>query len=366
MANIAISYDHHNDDNQKFLHVEKSEYRGAMINIDSRLLCDLSDSEFRLLCYLGSRMNKERITWPKNKTITSDLKWSTDKLQSVKKKLVDRKVIEISSGWDGAAQTSNRYRIINTHIGVYSPGKKHDGVEVSIPVIENILPSPPEPSTSAQSENSGYSPLAISGNKVLYTEVLSTEVSNIEELRIEELNIRDVFTNLIDCFFPDYKHSHALTYCYEKEKLNKSVLELLKKIDGAAREIYSAIKSIGRNKILVDDNLKFSRSSGKVSPREDAIDQIKAYHDYCRLTQTYITTNPEYIPEKIISADWCQKLYDWASPRIDNEKYDPATDDDLLSYWLNEIFYVDGVVQMCRRYSNRVVVYGDEYLLNKR
>jgi hypothetical protein len=138
----------------------------------------------------------------------------------------------------------------------------------------------------------------------------------------------------------------------------------MKKIESAAREVYCSIKAIGRNKIEIVDTT-FSRSNKKADPGEETIDQIKAYHDYSRMTDTYTPTNPDNIPGKIISTDWCKKLYEWSKPRIEAEKYDPGTDDNLQSYWLQEAYYIDVHALACKRYNNRVLVYNYEYLLNK-
>jgi hypothetical protein len=341
-----------------------------MINIDSRLLSALDANEMYLLLNLTNRINGDRFCFPGNKTLCGELKWSREKLQQVKKRLTEKGVIEIERRFkdNSPGQTSNIYRIITPQVGNYTPGGKNGMGEVGKLAggVPEIIPG--------GGGNIGTPGVGKPGNEVLTNEVLTTEELNTEELKRENhylfYCVHSIFENLIDCIFPqleDYSHCMA-GYCEiaELEEItDPTISKSLEKILAAARKIYSAFESLQRPLPEWRETAGFPGTSpGEINPLLEAKDQIKAYTDFCRLTKTFITTDPEKLPERLIQVDWCRKLFDHLKPEIEKERYDPAYEEhDLHSEWLIEQYYYQSIdVWVCKRYGNRIVYGGEEYL----
>lgn len=120
-----------------------------MINIDTRLLSQIDENEFWLLCHLAKRISvKGKICWPSNKTLCKDTGWHIEKLQNVKKKLIKDGWIEVTTRPD----KTNLYRINTQKISVYINVEdaefeefEHDGksdIPISVFPTGGILENP--------------------------------------------------------------------------------------------------------------------------------------------------------------------------------------------------------------------------------
>lgn len=94
-----------------------------MINIDTRLLDQLREDEFWLLCQILKRCNADLVCWPSNKTLCADTGWSLRNLQRVKGQLLDKKLIISKKRFLDDSQSSNSYLLNTDLIGIYVPGK---------------------------------------------------------------------------------------------------------------------------------------------------------------------------------------------------------------------------------------------------
>jgi hypothetical protein len=136
-----------------------------MINIDDRLLSYVDSNEFWLLMQLAKRISSQKkVCWPSNKTLCKDTKWNIDKLQRVKKSLVDRGLLTVQRKRDN----SNIYQIKTNHIGYYVNVTDVEFEEKEGSTVEYGKGSTGfEPSTSTVK----------SSNEVLTSEVLTIEPS---------------------------------------------------------------------------------------------------------------------------------------------------------------------------------------------
>jgi len=138
-----------------------------MINIDDRLLAYVDANELYFLMHLAKRIrSNEKTCFPSNKTLCKDTKWNIDKVQKVKKVLMERGLLVVERRKDN----SNVYRIRTNHIGYYV-----NASDVEFSENEAIPENPAEGYT-------GFNPphyTGKSGNEVLTTEVLtSKDVAN--------------------------------------------------------------------------------------------------------------------------------------------------------------------------------------------
>lgn len=90
-----------------------------MINIDTRLIPQINEKELWLLIQIVRRINLERFCWPSNSRLLEDTGWHIEKLQSVKKSLVKKGIIEIELRGD----KSNIYKIKTEYLGVFVTAK---------------------------------------------------------------------------------------------------------------------------------------------------------------------------------------------------------------------------------------------------
>lgn len=134
-----------------------------MINIDDRLLSYVDSNELFFLMHLAKRINpRDKSCWPSNKTLCKDTKWNIDKVQKVKKALMDRGLLVVERRKDN----SNVYRIKTTHIGYYVNASDAEFEEK-----EGVPENPVEGSTGFNHPH--YT--GKSGNEVLTTEVLTNK-----------------------------------------------------------------------------------------------------------------------------------------------------------------------------------------------
>jgi hypothetical protein len=133
-----------------------------MLNIDTRLLAQVDENEFWMLCHLAKRVNgKGRICWPANKTLCRDTGWHIEKLQRVKSALAEKGFIEVTQRPD----KTNLYKINTQKISVFIN-------------LEDVEFEESEEKGTGKSDihkgtgKSGRRSTGKSGNKVLTNEVL--------------------------------------------------------------------------------------------------------------------------------------------------------------------------------------------------
>jgi hypothetical protein len=342
-----------------------------MINIDSRLLGDVDANEFLLLAYLTSKVNEDRVCWYGNKAICRDLKWSMVRLQTTKRRLIEKGLLEVEKRFkeNSPAQTSNYYKVLTPLTSNYTPTLK-----LGTGGTSKLDRGDTSKLGMAPVSNLGMAPTSKLGNEVLNNEELATEELVSEELEKDNRYLsyceHSIFSDLVKYIFTQFEeYSHCMAGYSEVDELKELTSDLtirksLKKILEAARAINSAFMELKRPLPEWRETAGFpGTDAGEINPLLEARDQISAYADFCRLTGTFIVTDPEKLPEKLVTTDWCKKLIDHVKPNIEKEKYDPAADEELLSQWLVEFYYWQPLdVYVCKRYNNRIVYGGEEYL----
>ena len=103
-----------------------------MINIDTRLLNQVTPDQLYLLCQIVNFMNENKMCFPSNKKLIMHSKFSESKILRVKNELVAKKIISLKQRFraDGS-QTSNLYRIESDYIGVFVTGKNMSNLDTS-------------------------------------------------------------------------------------------------------------------------------------------------------------------------------------------------------------------------------------------
>ena len=103
-----------------------------MINIDTRLLPQVTPDQLFLLCHIVNFMNENRMCFPSNKKLIEQSGFSDSKILRVKNELVKRKIISVKQRFrpDGS-QTSNLYKITTELIGVFVTGKNMSNLDTS-------------------------------------------------------------------------------------------------------------------------------------------------------------------------------------------------------------------------------------------
>jgi hypothetical protein len=103
-----------------------------MINIDTRLLNQVTPDQLYLLCQIVNFMNENKMCFPSNKKLIMHSKFSESKILRVKNELVAKKIISVKQRFraDGS-QTSNLYRIESEFIGVFVTGKNMSNMDTS-------------------------------------------------------------------------------------------------------------------------------------------------------------------------------------------------------------------------------------------
>jgi hypothetical protein len=103
-----------------------------MINIDTRLLREVTPDQLFLLCHIVNFMNENRMCFPSNKKLIEQSGFSDSKILRVKNELVSRKIISVKQRFraDGS-QTSNLYKIETEFIGVFVTGKNMSNLDIS-------------------------------------------------------------------------------------------------------------------------------------------------------------------------------------------------------------------------------------------
>lgn len=144
-----------------------------MINVDDRLLENVDQAELFLLCHIVKRLNRGMFCFPANKTLLKDTGWAMEKLQKVKKSLVEKEYLTIEHRFSSSdRQTTNIYKVKTSLIGAYVGGDR-----LSTPPV-NPTPTPGKTDNTDSPENQ------------------ATEVLTREEVLSSETNVSDAFTDI--------------------------------------------------------------------------------------------------------------------------------------------------------------------------
>ena len=91
-----------------------------MINIDSRLLEQCDESEFKLLCHIAKRVGTDMSAFPSNATLCQETGWHIEKLRAVKKRLIEKRLLTEQPRLDEhGKQSSNLVTITTPFLSVY-------------------------------------------------------------------------------------------------------------------------------------------------------------------------------------------------------------------------------------------------------
>ena len=160
-----------------------------MINIDTRLLPQVTPDQLFLLCHIVNFMNENRMCFPSNKKLIEQSGFSDSKILRVKNELVSRKIISVKQRFraDGS-QTSNLYKIETEFIGVFVTGKNMSNLDISpftneeggVFTHEGGTPSPMKPLEVLPNSS-------INQNKVLNKNL--SDFTSFEKITIDENEI---------------------------------------------------------------------------------------------------------------------------------------------------------------------------------
>lgn len=340
-----------------------------MINLDSRLLTELDENELFLLANLANRINGDRTCFPGNSLLCKELRWSKEKLQRIKKQLSEKGFVKIDTRHkdNGKGQTSNLYTILTPQVGNYTPGRKTDTGGAEIPA-GGISENQPPPCLETGTRGGGKT-----DHELLITEALETERLTKEELEKEKkyilfLCIREVFEEIILGLYPQFwDFKRIVKFEWKDVELEKggttptfddvtdpTIRRTLQKIYAAAASLHSAYKELNRP-IPAWRNWKSAwkgERDGQPDAEQEAADQVRAYAEYCRVTGTYPTKDPDKLAERVLQSDWCQMLKEYAEPRFPRE-YDPMDDFDGAPDFIIRHFYDEQLVFVDRQNPNR-------------
>jgi hypothetical protein len=156
-----------------------------MINIDTRLLPQVTPDQLFLLCHIVNFMNENRMCFPSNKKLIEQSGFSDSKILRIKNELVTRKIISVKQRFrpDGS-QTSNLYKIETEFIGVFVTGKNMSILDTTPFTDEEGGVFTTEGGTPSRIKPLEVLPnLSINKNKVLDFE---NEFSTFEKITIED------------------------------------------------------------------------------------------------------------------------------------------------------------------------------------
>lgn len=337
-----------------------------MINVDSRLIDPensqrLDADELYMAIQITKRINKERTCFPSIKTLSKDSGFCIDKTQVVLKRLESKGIITKKQG---GGRHSNLYTVLSPLLKNYLGGENNPGDFNLQQQAGNITPQPPDNLTPQRGDKSGKEVLDIDdiNNLPIEQRVLERKKRrlSIGTNLIFEALIKYVYTQ-----FEEYRDFYSdPEYVFAKGLTDQTIISTLKKISGAAEKLYSAFDQLKRP-IPEYREIGMIGGAGELDPSRESVDQLSAYVDFCELTGTYTTQDPDKLCDKLVQANWCEKLLAWADDKVKKQEYDPAYDSKIVSQWLIEYFYVVVIAYGCKRYSNRVVYAGTEYLSTK-
>ena len=169
-----------------------------MINIDTRILPQVTPDQLYLLCHIVNFMNENKMCFPSNKKLIEQSGFSESKILRVKNDLVTRNIISVKKRFrpDGS-QTSNLYRIETDLIGVFVTGKN----------MSNLEPHPSTDEEGGTFTHKGGTPLGMKGHEVLtnlsinHNEVLSSKNSkefcqNEKDIYFDDLEEFPIFESI--------------------------------------------------------------------------------------------------------------------------------------------------------------------------
>jgi hypothetical protein len=157
-----------------------------MINIDTRLLPQVTPDQLFLLCHIVNFMNENRMCFPSNKKLIEQSGFSDSKILRIKNELVTRKIISVKQRFrpDGS-QTSNLYKIETEFIGVFVTGKNMSILDTTPFTDEEGGVFTTEGGTSSRIKPLEVLPnLSINKNKVLSS--FENEFSTFEKITIDD------------------------------------------------------------------------------------------------------------------------------------------------------------------------------------
>jgi hypothetical protein len=157
-----------------------------MINIDTRLLPQVTPDQLFLLCHIVNFMNENRMCFPSNKKLIEQSGFSDSKILRIKNELVTRKIISVKQRFrpDGS-QTSNLYKIETEFIGVFVTGKNMSILDTTPFTDEEGGVFTTEGGTPSRIKPLEVLPnLSINKNKVLSS--FENEFSTFEKITIDE------------------------------------------------------------------------------------------------------------------------------------------------------------------------------------
>lgn len=156
-----------------------------MLNIDTRILSQVTANQYWLLNHLLKFANSDMTCYPSNQTLCKDTGWTLNTLQKIKSELIEKRLLIITERRNGSKRTSNEYCINTDLISVFVPAKK---VRV---VLENDADTPPKEWVHTQNlgtqemgipptQNLGSTPYPKNGQgSINQKEVLADEVLEI-------------------------------------------------------------------------------------------------------------------------------------------------------------------------------------------
>jgi hypothetical protein len=189
-----------------------------MINIDTRLLHQVTPDQLFLLCHIVNFMNENKMCFPSNKKLIEQCKFSDSKILRIKNELVTRKIISVKQRFrpDGS-QTSNLYKIETEFIGVFVTGKSMSNLDTT-------------PFTNEEGDTFTHewgTPLTMKPHEVLtnrsinHIKVLSSSSENSKEFSPIEINgieIKEKKNGKVNPFSIISQIEKEKTFAPQKEK----------------------------------------------------------------------------------------------------------------------------------------------------
>jgi hypothetical protein len=171
-----------------------------MINIDTRLLPQVTPDQLFLLCHIVNFMNENRMCFPSNKKLIEHSGFSDSKILRVKNELVTRKIISVKQRFrpDGS-QTSNLYKITTELIGVFVTGKNMSNLDTSpfndeeggIFIHEGGTPSPMKPLEVLANSSINHIQVLVENHSDFtdFTKVETNDFTNVQSPKVNPFTV---------------------------------------------------------------------------------------------------------------------------------------------------------------------------------
>jgi hypothetical protein len=171
-----------------------------MINIDTRLLPQVTPDQLFLLCHIVNFMNENRMCFPSNKKLIEQSGFSDSKILRVKNELVTRKIISVKQRFrpDGS-QTSNLYKITTELIGVFVTGKNMSNLDTSpfndeeggIFIHEGGTPSPMKPLEVLANSSINHIQVLVENHSDFtdFTKVETNDFTNVQSPKVNPFTV---------------------------------------------------------------------------------------------------------------------------------------------------------------------------------